>query len=315
MTDPRADWVARRTTRSTSADLAEAVALLAGRTVSLVLPARDEADTVGPLVAALRAGLCDRTGLVSELVVVDDGSTDATAERAAAAGARVVSPGTVRPDVPPAGKGGALWRGLAATTGELVVFLDADVPEFPVHWVAGLLLPLLRDERVALVKATYDRPLEVDGVSHPASGGRVTRLVATPVLNVVAPDLTVFGQPLAGETAARRGLLERLAFRAGYGVELQLLLDAYALVGLDGLAQVDLGVRTHRHQSDQALGAMATALLHVAARWTGTAVEGPTAYARLVRNSDGAPRFAVDPLGLGLLPPLAPGQSAAPTRR
>lgn len=303
-TDPRRRWLATRTSRATEADLGTAVALKGSTTVSLVIPAKDEAATVGALVAALHDGLCVRTHLVDELVVVDDGSSDATARLAAQAGARVVSQADVRPDVPPAGKGCALWRGLAATTGDLVVFLDADVPEFPVHWVAALLLPLLRDARTALVKATYDRPLEVDGVSHPASGGRVTRLVATPLLNVLAPELVVFGQPLAGETAARRTLLEGLSLMSGYGVELQLLLDAYERVGLDGLAQVDLGVRAHRHQSDAALGAMATALVHLSARRQSAACAPAPTYARVVRDDHAALALVVDPVPLDLLPPL-----------
>lgn len=304
MTGPRERWLAERTVTSAPADLAEALALKGTTTVSVVLPARDEAATVGPLVAALHGGLCVRDRLVDELVVVDDGSRDGTAALAAAAGARVVTQADVRPDVPSSGKGGALWRGLAATSGDLVLFLDADVADVPLHWVAGLLLPLLREEHVSLVKATYDRPLEVDGVCHPGSGGRVTRLVATPMLNVLAPDLTVFGQPLAGETAARRTLLERLPFMSGYGVELQLLLDAYAAVGLDGLAQVDLGVRTHRHQSDAALGAMAAGLLHLSARrFPWPAAAAPT-YSRVVRDPSGRLRLQVDPVPLDLLPPL-----------
>jgi glucosyl-3-phosphoglycerate synthase len=314
VTDPRERWLRERTSRSGPDDLAEALRLKGARTVSLVVPARDEAATVGPLVRTLHDGLCVQTHLVDELVVVDDDSRDATGRLAAAAGARVVTRAGTHPEVPSAGKGCAMWRGLAATTGDLVVFLDADVPDFAVHWVAGLLLPLLRDDRVALVKATYDRPLEVDGVAHPGSGGRVTRLVATPVLNVLAPELVVFGQPLAGETAARRDLLERLPFMTGYGVELRLLLDAHAEVGLDGLAQVDLGVRTHRHQSDAALGAMAVALLHLSARWYGRAdVTAPTdaTYARVVRDGSGVLGLQVDPVPLALLPPLADRQDRA----
>lgn len=299
-------WLAQRTTRSSPEDLERALSLKSGTTVSLVLPARDEAATVGPLVAGLHRALRDEVALVDELVVVDDGSSDATADRAAQAGARVVSHADVRPDVAPAGKGCAMWRGLAATSGDLVLFLDADVPTFPAHWVASMLLPLLRHEGVSLVKAVYDRPLEVDGVSHPRSGGRVTRLVATPLLNVIAPELVVVGQPLAGETAARRSLLERLPFMTGYGVELQLLLDAHAAVGLAGIAQVDLGVRAHRHHSDEALGAMAAALVHVAARWAGDH-RVDAAYRHLVRaDDDGRLVLRTTALGLELLPPLRP---------
>src|SRR5207244_7407023 len=134
------------------------------------------------------------------------------------------------------------------------------------YWVASLLLPLLRDDHVVLVKAAYDRPLAVGGVLHPTAGGRVTRLVAVPVLNLLAPELTVIAQPLAGETAARRAFLDKCVLADDYSVELALLLDAYETAGLDGLAQVDLGVRRHRHHGDEELGRMATDVLRAAAR-------------------------------------------------
>jgi glucosyl-3-phosphoglycerate synthase len=309
----RCRWLRDRTTRACPEAVAQAFAMKRGRSVSLVLPARNEAASVGPLVRSLLLGLREQVPLVDELVVFDDASVDETAATAAAAGARVVSHADVRPEVPRSGKGCAMWKGLAATSGELVVFLDADVVHFPPYWVAALLLPLLQDEGVSLVKATYDRPLEVDGVAHPASGGRVTRLVATPVLNIVEPDLVVFGQPLSGETAGRRALLERLAFRSGYGVELQLLLDAHAMLGLEGLAQVDLGTRGHRHQSDAALGAMATALLHVAASRSGGLAGAVGAdglvYARVVRDGEEL-RLVVDTVADGPLPPLRPSASS-----
>lgn len=295
------EWLRLRSSRSGPGDVAEARALRGRSRVSVVVPARDEEATVGGLVRELRDGLGD---LVAELVVVDDGSTDRTAERAREAGARVVTAQDCRPDVPAAGKGGALWRGLAATSGDLVLFLDADVPVFPAHWAASLLLPLLREPTVALVKAAYDRPLEVDGVVHPGSGGRVTRLVARPLLGLVAPDLTVVAQPLAGETAARRCLLERLSFDGGYGVELGMLLDAHRLVGLAGLAQVDLGVRAHRHQSDAALARMSATLLRVGLDRAGWSPPSD-AHGRVVRHDDGTYEHVVEPVELRRLPPLA----------
>jgi glucosyl-3-phosphoglycerate synthase len=295
----RSDWLRHRCQRSAEADLEWAVTHKKSASVALVLPARNEAATVGPLVAALRRELVEATGLVDELVVVDDGSVDATAELAGASGARVVSaeaPGRW-------GKGGAMRTGLAVTSSELVVFLDADVRDLPTHWVASLLRPLLADPAVSLVKAAYDRPLVQGGVAHPASGGRVTRLVARPVLGMIAPDLTLLVQPLAGETAARRALLERLPFAIGYGVELGLLLDAYAQVGLDGIAQVDLGVRVDRHHSDQALESMAAAVLAAAARRAGWPLPEAHAHARLVRIPEGY-REERTPLMLEDLPPL-----------
>jgi glucosyl-3-phosphoglycerate synthase len=234
-----------------------------------VLPALDEQATVGAIVAAIRADLVDgaRTGgpaLVDELVVVDSGSTDATAAVAAAAGARVVQRGDVLADVPPLpGKGEVLWRGLAATSGDIVVFVDSDLEDFTTDFVTGLLGPLLTQPGVALVKATYDRPLRQGETVLPAGGGRVTEIVARPLLAMFWPDLAGFVQPLSGEYAARRELLERLWFPTGYGVEIGLLVDAYRAVGLTGLAQVDLVRRKHRNSDDAKLGAMAAEIMQV----------------------------------------------------
>lgn len=271
-------WLARRSTRAGDGDVDEVRRLLRGGRVDVVIPARNEAETVGPIVASIRAVLA---GVVSEVVVVDDASGDGTHAAAEAAGARVVrSPSRL-------GKGRAMRLGTEQSDGDVVVFLDADVPDFSPRWVASLVLPLLRDESIVLVKAAYDRPLTADGVAHPRSGGRVTRLVAVPVLNLVAPELTVIAQPLAGETAARRSLLEKTGFADGYSVELAMLLDTYALAGLDGLAQVDLGERAHRHQSDQALGAMATDVLRAAARYAGWPV-ADAGYAHVRRGAGGS---------------------------
>jgi glucosyl-3-phosphoglycerate synthase len=260
--------------------------------VSVVLPALNEQSTVGPIVAAIRRALVER-GLVDELVVMDSGCTDGTARVAAAAGARVVRREEVLPGFEPLpGKGEVLWRSLAATTGDVLVFVDADLREFTPSFVVALLGPLLADPGVHLVKAAYDRPLAAGrrltrgwpGAGRvrgwpgagplgrrapavaPAGGGRVTELVARPLLNLHWPELAGFAQPLSGEYAARRRLLERLPFPTGYGVELGLLVGALRLVGLDGLAQVDLCRRRHRHQSDARLGVMASEILRTALR-------------------------------------------------
>jgi glucosyl-3-phosphoglycerate synthase len=234
-----------------------------GRTrVSVVLPARNERATVGGIVAAIRDRLMHRVGIVDELVVVDSGSTDDTARVAAAAGARVVGLTDVLTEIPPLpGKGEALWRSLAATTGDLLLFCDADLTYLDPDLLAGLLGPLLTDRDVHLVKAAYDRPLAAVGQVLPAGGGRVTELLARPLLNLYWPQLAGIIQPLAGEYAARRELLERLPFPTGYGVEIALLIDACREVGLDGVAQVDLGRRGHRHQADAALGARSSEIL------------------------------------------------------
>ncbi|MFJ9406434.1 glucosyl-3-phosphoglycerate synthase [Streptomyces sp. NPDC101393] len=241
-----------------------------GRTVSVVLPALDEEATVGAIVTAIRAGLMTSAApLVDELVVLDSGSTDRTAEVAAAAGARVVHRDAVLPRLPAVpGKGEVLWRSLLATTGDIVCFIDADLREFSPSFVSGIVGPLLTDPDIQFVKAMYDRPLEpgFDGsaAGSPGQGGRVTELVARPLLNLHWPQLAGFVQPLGGEYAARRSLLERLPFPVGYGVELGLLVDALHTVGLDALAQVDVGVRKHRHQDGQALGRMAAAIYRTA---------------------------------------------------
>lgn len=229
--------------------------------VSVVLPALNEAATVGDIVATVRRELMEKVRLVDELVVIDSGSTDATAEVARRAGARVVHRDAILPRVPAVpGKGEVLWRSLLVTSGDIVCFIDADLRDFSADFVSGIVGPLLTDPDVQFVKAMYDRPLgEAAG-----QGGRVTELVARPLLNLHWPLLAGFVQPLGGEYAVRRSLLERLPFPVGYGVELGLLVDALHTVGLDALAQVDVGVRKHRHQDGQALGRMAAAIYRTA---------------------------------------------------
>lgn len=270
-------WLAAR---SWSADERPLDRLLAAKrtagaagTVSVVLPALNEEATVGEIVATIRRDLmAPGAALVDELVVVDSGSTDRTAQVAAAAGAVVVRRDAILPRVPALpGKGEVLWRSLLATSGEIVCFVDADLREFDARFVSGTVGPLLTEPGVQLVKAMYDRPLETGGTVLPSGGGRVTELVARPLLNLHWPRLAGFVQPLGGEYAARRSLLEQLPFPVGYGVELGLLVDALALVGLDALGQVDVGVRHHRHQHDAALGRMAAAIYR-------------TAHARLARG-------------------------------
>ncbi|MER6002289.1 glucosyl-3-phosphoglycerate synthase [Nonomuraea sp. NPDC051941] len=228
-------------------------------TVSVILPARDEERTVGDIVRVIRRDLVERVPLVDEILVVDSNSIDATAERAREAGARVVAQNQVLSHLPPlTGKGEALWKGLAASRGDIVVFVDADLLNFGAHFVSGLVGPLLVDSDISFVKATYERPFTgEDGVVRRAAGGRVTELVARPLINMFWPELAGFAQPLGGEYAARREVLEQVPFVTEYGVEFGLLVDLLQLVGLDAMAQVDLGSRTHTHQSMSALGRMA----------------------------------------------------------
>ncbi|MET7701604.1 MULTISPECIES: glucosyl-3-phosphoglycerate synthase [unclassified Streptomyces] len=229
--------------------------------VSVVLPALNEEETVGEIVAVIRHDLMHQVPLVDEIVVVDSGSTDRTSAVAAAAGARVVHRDEILPRIPAVpGKGEVLWRSLLVTGGDIVCFIDADLKEFSSDFVSGIVGPLLTEPGVDLVKAMYDRPLG----SAAGQGGRVTELMARPLLNMHWPQLAGFVQPLGGEYAARRSLLEQLPFPVGYGVELGMLVDALHLVGLDALAQVDVGVRKHRHQDGQALGRMAAAIYRTA---------------------------------------------------
>jgi glucosyl-3-phosphoglycerate synthase len=260
--DARA-WFHSRTTAATTLAEIDLDALLrakrrGGHRISVVLPARDEEATVGRLVADLHERWVRRLPLVDELVVVDSDSTDGTAAVARAAGADVVATTEVLPahGTRP-GKGEALWKSLAATTGDLIVFLDADLLGDVRHYVPGLLGPLLTDPQVDYVKGCYTRPLEAGGVVQPAGGGRVTELTARPLLNALWPELAGFVQPLGGEYAGRRSALEQVPFVASYGVEVGLLVDLLHLGGLSSLAQVDLGVRRHTSQSQEALGEMA----------------------------------------------------------
>jgi len=234
-----------------------------GVTASLVLPARDEEATIARVLAAYLP-LRDE-GLLDEVLVVDSLSSDRTADVAGDAGATVVAVGEVHPAIPAErGKGEAMWRGVQASTGDLVVFADADVLDAGPHYVVGLLGPLLADPAVQLVKGFYERPIVAADGTVEEHGGRVTELVARPLLSLFRPELARLVQPLAGEYAARRTLLEDVSFPIGYGVEIALLLDTFERHGTAGLAQVDLGRRTHRRQSQQQLGVMAAEVMAAA---------------------------------------------------
>ncbi|MFH8474615.1 glucosyl-3-phosphoglycerate synthase [Streptomyces sp. NPDC018000] len=258
-------WLARRSWSAADRPLDRLLAAKARDplrgSVSVVLPALNEEATVGRIVATIRRELMEKVQLVDELVVIDSGSTDDTAKVAREAGARVVHRDEILPRIPAVpGKGEVLWRSLLVTGGDIVCFIDADLKDFSAGFVSGIVGPLLTEPNVQFVKAMYDRPFGETAVQ----GGRVTELVARPLLNLHWPRLAGFVQPLGGEYAARRSLLEQLPFPVGYGVELGLLVDALHTVGLDALAQVDVGVRKHRHQDGQALGRMAAAIYRTA---------------------------------------------------
>ena len=228
-----------------------------GRVISVCIPARNESATIGAIVTILQTDLVEG-GLVDEVVVVDDGSSDDTVDVAAEAGATVAAASAIRPEMGPgAGKGEALWKSLHASKGELVAFCDADVTHFGSHLVSGVLGPLLVHDAVDFVKGFYDRPL--DGV--PNEGGRVTELVARPLIALLFPHLSGFDQPLSGEYAARRELLESVPFVQGYGVDLALLVDIAERFGISSMGQVDLGTRAHRNRPLDELGPQALAVL------------------------------------------------------
>lgn len=218
-----------------------------GSRVSVIIPARDEEETIGSVVETVAAALVRELALVDELVVVDDASGDDTGARASAAGARVV-PG------PGVGKGEAMAAGIASLAAGLdassiVVFLDGDVTDLTPAFVTGLAGPLLCDDALELAKARYRRPIG----GSPTGGGRVTELVAKPALELLFPELSFFDQPLAGETAVRGSLLEVLELAPGYAVEVAMLIDAARRVGPERLCEVDLGVRSHRNRALAAL--------------------------------------------------------------
>ncbi len=259
-------WFARRTSVAADWPVTNLLAAKASTSISVVLPALDEEATVASIVDAIVTDLASGPDpLVDEVVVMDSGSSDRTAAVAAAAGARIVRGDSVLPQLPHViGKGEALWRSLAATSGDIVVFVDADLESFSANVVTGLLGPLLTDSSVELVKGFYDRPLRDGDSLLTNGGGRVTELVARPILNLHWPELAGVVQPLVGEYAARRPLLEALPFPTGYGIELAMLVDTLESVGLDAIAQVDLGVRHHQHQSEHSLGRMAAQIWQAA---------------------------------------------------
>jgi glucosyl-3-phosphoglycerate synthase len=258
-------WALRHTHHWDDWGLADLIEAKAGRVVSLVVPARNEAATVGDVVTQVREALVDTVTLVDEIVVIDSDSTDDTYAVATDAGATVHRSAEIRPDLGTRpGKGEAMWKSLFVTAGELIVFMDADLVDWDTHFVPGLLGPLLTDPGVELVKGFYERPMMDGSAAVPFEGGRVTELVARPVVRLLFPELAGLHQPLAGEWAIRRSLFEQLHVPHEYAVELAALIDTERARGLDAIAQVDLGVRAHRHQSLHDLSGMATQILAAA---------------------------------------------------
>lgn len=279
-------WFDRSTRHWRDWLLDDLVAAKGATRVSLVVPARDEAATVGDIVASVRDALVDTVSLLDEIVVIDSDSTDDTYAVAEDAGAVVYRAADIRPDLGPArGKGEAMWKSLFVSTGDLLVFMDADLVDWDTHFVPGLLGPLLTNPSVALVKGFYERPLG----DIPFEGGRVTELVARPLISLYFPELRGVVQPLAGEWAVRRTLFESLSVPTGYAVELAALADTAASLGIDAIAQVYLGRRAHRHQALADLGGMALQIIDAAMARSATPTRScyDMATLRQFRSADG----------------------------
>lgn len=285
-------------------DSAAVLETKAGRTVSVCIPCRDEAATIGPLVSVIRSELMEGAGVVDELIVLDDRSTDDTAQVASHAGARVVSIDDVHAEYGPGhGKGNALWAALLVSHGDVVVWCDGDVTSFEPNWVTRLVAPLLSDPTVGLVKALYHRPTRYGG------GGRTTELVARPLMSRYFPELTGLAQPLSGEYAGRRSVLETVPFVQGWGVEIAMLIDVAARFGPAAIGQVDLGSRTHRHRGLEALSVQAAEVMATMLDRAGAGAPLEPVKPSL-RRADGS----AIPLNLASRPPLVDLRLSRPSR-
>jgi glucosyl-3-phosphoglycerate synthase len=310
VSDQADSWFHRSTSSSAAwpAERVLAAKQASGQTISVVVPARDEAATVGAIVHAIVTDLVEPAGLVDEVLVMDSDSSDKTADVARDAGATVCRSAEVAPELGSfPGKGEAMWKALFVSQGTLLVFIDADLTVWSTQFVVSLLGPLLDRPETLLVKGFYRRLLAAEG-GETDHGGRVTELVARPLLNLWWPALASVVQPLAGEWAARRSLLETLPVPVGYGVELAALLDTYERHGLGALAQVDLGRRGHQHQSVRDLGVMAAELMGVAHRRIARSSGLPPAAdpaRRTLRQFDAASGWTVRPVPTAERPPVS----------
>lgn len=230
------------------------IGCLGNQKVSLCIPARNEAETIGTIVSLARTELMEKVPLLHEILVMDDHSGDATAEVAESAGAKVASAEHLLADYAGGpGKGQAMWKSLYASEGDLIIWCDADIKNFGLQFIIGLVGPLICHPDVTFVKGYYERTLD----GRPGAGGRVTELVARPLFSLFRPELSAFLQPLGGEYGGRRSTLEQLRFTHGYGVETGLLCDLAEVVDLSTVAQVDLGTRVHRNRDLDGLGIQA----------------------------------------------------------
>lgn len=273
---------------------ADLVAAKGSTTITVALPAKDEAATIGPIISTIRSILVDQFPVIDELLVIDDLSEDETAVIAEKAGATVHSSADILPEHGSGGKGEALWKSLHVSTGDLIVWCDADIRNFDTRFIVGCLGPLLTRPEIGFVKGFYRRPLNEDG----EGGGRVTELMARPLIATLFPELDMMIQPLSGEFGGRRELLEQVPFCRGYAVDLGLLIDLSRQFGAEVLAQVDLGSRAHRNRPLRQLGPQSAAILAMALRRSGVSVDAGTLTMR-------RPEFGDAAIEIGELPPLS----------
>ncbi len=231
-------------------------------TISLCIPTLNEEKTIGKEVVLFKSELQDRYPLLDEIAVIDSGSTDRTLEVAASFGADVYHSAEILPEMGfNRGKGENLWKAIYQLKGDIIVYVDADIKNIHPRFVYGLVAPLIHRNEIKYCKAFYDRPLALSREIRPSGGGRVTEILVRPLFSLFFPELTAIIQPLSGEYAVRREVLERIPFPVGYGVETSHLLDVYFEYGLDAFAQTDLDRRVHRHQETRDLGKMSFGIL------------------------------------------------------
>ncbi len=233
-----------------------------GLTISLCIPTLNEEKTIGKEVVIFKSELMNRYPLIDEFAVIDSGSIDRTLDVASSFGADTYLASDILPNLEPMkGKGENLWKAIYQLKGDIIVYIDADIKNIHPRFVYGLVGPLIQREEVKYVKAFYDRPLAFSDSIRPSGGGRVTEILTRPLFSLFFPELTAIIQPLSGEYAVRREVLESIPFPIGYGVETSHLLDVYRQYGMSAFAQTDLDQRVHRNQSTRALGKMSFGIL------------------------------------------------------
>jgi len=259
------EWLAERTFHHSNFwDIKKLVEMKEqqGLSISLCLPTLNEEQTIGQEIVILKAEMADRYPLLDEIAVIDSGSTDRTREIAESFGADVYVADDYLPECGQhRGKGENLWKALYLLKGDIIVYIDSDIKNIHPRFVYGLVGPLIGDPGVHYVKAFYDRPLAFSAGLRPTGGGRVTEILIRPLFSLFYPELAAILQPLSGEYAGRRSILEQISFPVGYGVETAMLIDIYERLGLYAFAQTDLDRRIHRNQETIALGRMAFGVL------------------------------------------------------